>query len=167
VWRYQRGNQNLYIEKEQTTQWTKEKGQNDKQRSTKHTHKTKDRVTWIALKTGDELRCSGKVGYRFLLSPCWLSLLLCVKITLTCTSLFLNKNNVMFKFYFYFKIWILTTKIRRNVNKEKYIHQKYTIVICGIQSTANSKFLYDFNNIILFNSLGLCWFIDMQCCLIA
>jgi hypothetical protein len=30
---------------EQTTQWPNEKGQNDKQRSTKHTHKTKDRVT--------------------------------------------------------------------------------------------------------------------------
>jgi hypothetical protein len=29
----------------QTTQWPKERGQKDKQRSTKHTHKTKDRVT--------------------------------------------------------------------------------------------------------------------------
>jgi len=38
------GNQNLYIE-EHTTQWPKEKVQKDKQRSTKHTHKTKDRVT--------------------------------------------------------------------------------------------------------------------------
>jgi hypothetical protein len=27
VWRYQRGNQNPYIEEEQTTQWPKEKGQ--------------------------------------------------------------------------------------------------------------------------------------------
>ena len=33
------------MEEEQTTQWLKEKGQKDKQRSTKHTHKTKDRVT--------------------------------------------------------------------------------------------------------------------------
>jgi hypothetical protein len=33
--------QNPYIEEEQTTQWQKEK---DKQRSTKHTHKIKDRV---------------------------------------------------------------------------------------------------------------------------
>jgi len=32
------GNQNLYIEEEQTIQWPKEKGQKDKQRSTKHTH---------------------------------------------------------------------------------------------------------------------------------
>ena len=39
------GNQNLYIEEEQTTQWPKVKVQEDKQRSTKHTHKTKDRVT--------------------------------------------------------------------------------------------------------------------------
>ena len=45
VWRYQRGNQNPYIEEEQTTQWPKEKVQKDKQWSTKHTHKTKDRVT--------------------------------------------------------------------------------------------------------------------------
>jgi hypothetical protein len=41
VWRGQSGNQNLYIEEEQTTQWSKEKIQKDKQRSTKHTHKTK------------------------------------------------------------------------------------------------------------------------------
>jgi hypothetical protein len=45
VWRYQRGNQNPYIENEQTTQWPKEKVQKDKERFTKHTHKTKDRVT--------------------------------------------------------------------------------------------------------------------------
>jgi len=34
-------NQNPYIEEEQTTQWSKEKVQTDKQRSTKHTYKTK------------------------------------------------------------------------------------------------------------------------------
>jgi hypothetical protein len=34
----------------------------DKQRSTKHTYKTKDRVTRTPLKTGDELRCSRRVG---------------------------------------------------------------------------------------------------------
>ena len=53
VWRYQRGNQNPYIE-EQTTQWPKEKVQKDKQRSTKHTctYKTTDRVTRTPLKTG-------------------------------------------------------------------------------------------------------------------
>jgi len=62
VWRYQRGNQNPYIEEEQTTQWPREKVQKDKQRSTKHTYKTKDRVTRTQLKTGGELRCSGRVS---------------------------------------------------------------------------------------------------------
>ena len=53
--------QNPYIEEEQITQWPKEKVQQEKQRSTKHTHKTKDRVTRTPLKTGGELRCSGSV----------------------------------------------------------------------------------------------------------
>ena len=43
--RYHRGNQKPQIEERQTTQWSKEKGQQDKQRSTKHTHKTKDWAT--------------------------------------------------------------------------------------------------------------------------
>jgi len=69
--RYQRGNQNPYIEEGQTAQWSKEgqtaqwskeKRKNDKQRSTKHTHKTKHRVTRILLKTGGELRCLGRVS---------------------------------------------------------------------------------------------------------
>jgi len=42
-------------ESEQTTQRPKEKVQRDKQRSTKHTHQTKDRVTGTPLKTGGEL----------------------------------------------------------------------------------------------------------------
>jgi hypothetical protein len=58
----QRGNQNPYIEEEQTMQWPTEKVQKDKQRSTKHTHKTKDRVTRTPLTTGSELRCSGRVS---------------------------------------------------------------------------------------------------------
>jgi hypothetical protein len=37
-------NQNQYIEEEQTTQWSTEKVQKNKQRSTKHTYKTKDRL---------------------------------------------------------------------------------------------------------------------------
>ena len=49
---HQRGNQNPHIEEEQTTPWSKEKLQKDKQRSTKHTHKTKDLVTRTSLKTG-------------------------------------------------------------------------------------------------------------------
>jgi len=40
----------------------KKKAQKDKQRSTKHTYKTKDQVTRTPLKTGGELRCSGRVG---------------------------------------------------------------------------------------------------------
>ena len=52
VRRYQRGNQNSKIEEEQTIQLPKEKAQKDKQRSTKHTHKTKDRVTRTSLKLG-------------------------------------------------------------------------------------------------------------------
>ena len=44
------------------TQWPKEKIQKDKQRSTKHTYKTKDRVTRNPPKTGGELRCSGRVS---------------------------------------------------------------------------------------------------------
>jgi hypothetical protein len=56
------GNQNPYIEEEQTTQWPKEKVQKDKLRSTKHTYKTKDRITWSPLKTGGELMCSGRVS---------------------------------------------------------------------------------------------------------
>ena len=46
---------NLYI-------WENEKTQKDKQRSTKHTYKIKDRVTRTPLKTGGELMCSGRVG---------------------------------------------------------------------------------------------------------
>ena len=42
VWKYQRGNQIPQIEEGLTTQWPKEKGQKDKQRSTKHTHKTNE-----------------------------------------------------------------------------------------------------------------------------
>ena len=39
-------------------------GQNkkNKKRSTKHTYKTKDRITRTPLKTGGELRCSARVG---------------------------------------------------------------------------------------------------------
>jgi hypothetical protein len=36
----------------QTTQWPKKKVQKDKQRSTRHSHKTKDRVTRTPIKTG-------------------------------------------------------------------------------------------------------------------
>jgi hypothetical protein len=60
--RYQRSNQKPYIKEEQTAQCPKEKVQKDKQRSTKYTHKPKDRVTRTPLKTGGEHRCSEKVS---------------------------------------------------------------------------------------------------------
>jgi hypothetical protein len=62
VGRYQKGNQNPYIEEKETTQWPNKKGQKDKQRTTKHTNKTEDRVTRTPLKTGGELRCSERVS---------------------------------------------------------------------------------------------------------
>jgi hypothetical protein len=37
-------------------------GQKEKQRSRKYMHKTKDRLTRNPLKTGGELRCSGRVS---------------------------------------------------------------------------------------------------------
>jgi hypothetical protein len=40
----------------------KKKVQKDKQRSTKHTYRTKDRVTPTPLKIGGELKLSGRVG---------------------------------------------------------------------------------------------------------
>ena len=52
VWRYQWDKQNPYTEEEHITQWPKEKVHKDKQRSAKHTKKTKDRVTRTPLKTG-------------------------------------------------------------------------------------------------------------------
>ena len=42
-----------------------QKGQKDKQRSTKHTYKTKDRVTRTSLKGGGELMRSGRGNYLF------------------------------------------------------------------------------------------------------
>jgi hypothetical protein len=48
------------MKEEQTTQWSKEKGQTDKQRSTKHTHITKDRVTRTPL-SYVSVYCSGIV----------------------------------------------------------------------------------------------------------
>ena len=64
VWIYQKDNQNPYIEK-QTKQMAKRKSTKGKKRSTKHTYKTKDRVTWTPLKTGGEHRCSGRVSSSY------------------------------------------------------------------------------------------------------
>jgi hypothetical protein len=57
-----KGQSESVIEEEQKTQWPKEKVQKDKQRSTKHTYKTKYRVTRTPLKTEGELRCSERVS---------------------------------------------------------------------------------------------------------
>jgi hypothetical protein len=62
VWRYQRGNHNPYIEEGQTTQWPKEKRTKDKEQSTKHPHKTKDRVPRTSLKIG--VNWYGREGYN-------------------------------------------------------------------------------------------------------
>jgi len=42
----------VHIEEKQTTQWPKAEVQKDKQRSTKHAYKTKDRVARTPLKPG-------------------------------------------------------------------------------------------------------------------
>jgi hypothetical protein len=87
---HQRGNQNPYIEEEQTTQWPNEKVQKDKQWSTKHAHKTKDRATRTPLKTGGELRCSGRVS-----SSCSINLLH-----------YIIKSYHRHNFLFSFNIWL-------------------------------------------------------------
>jgi hypothetical protein len=58
VWRY---NQKPQIGEWQTTQWPREKGQNDKQRSTKHGTENKWSGNTNLTKTWGELRCSGRV----------------------------------------------------------------------------------------------------------
>ena len=60
--KYQRGNKNPYIEEEQKTQGSKDKVQQKKPRSTKHTYKSKALVTWTPLKTEGEFWCSGRVS---------------------------------------------------------------------------------------------------------
>jgi hypothetical protein len=52
----------IRIRKLKKNTMVKRKSTKDKQRSTKHTHKTKDRVTQTSLKIGGELRCTGNVG---------------------------------------------------------------------------------------------------------
>jgi hypothetical protein len=52
----------IRISKNTDSTMAKKKVQKDKQRSTKHTHKTKDRATRTPLNTRGELRCSGRVN---------------------------------------------------------------------------------------------------------
>ena len=54
VWRYQRDNQNPYIEEKRTTQWPKEKVQKDKQRSTKE--EFEDTTGLIRIRTKEKNR---------------------------------------------------------------------------------------------------------------
>ena len=62
VWRYQREVIRICISKNnRQIQWSKEKVQKDKQWSTKHTHKSKDRVTRTPIKIMGELRRSERV----------------------------------------------------------------------------------------------------------
>jgi hypothetical protein len=60
----------------------KKKVQKDKQQSTKYTHTIKDRVTWISLKIGGELRCSGRVS-----SSCSTNGTRCVNLVYASTNL--------------------------------------------------------------------------------
>ena len=62
VWRYQRGWSESVNRRRTDSKMAKTKVQKEKQRSTKHTHKTKDRVTRTPLKTGDELRFCRRVS---------------------------------------------------------------------------------------------------------
>jgi len=60
-----RGNQNPYIEDVLTTQWSKDKGQNNKwtiNALQNIAHKTTDRATQTPSKIGGEPRCSGRVS---------------------------------------------------------------------------------------------------------
>jgi len=63
VWRYQREVIRICISKKNRQHNDqKEQVQKDKQRSTKHTHKTKDRVTGTPLKTVGKLGCPERVS---------------------------------------------------------------------------------------------------------
>jgi hypothetical protein len=59
VWRYKGVNR---IRKSKQNRQHNGQKKKDKQQSTKHTNKTKDRITQTPLKTGGELRCSGRVS---------------------------------------------------------------------------------------------------------
>ena len=52
------------LKKDRQHNGQKKKGQKDKQRSTKHTHKTKERVARTPLKTGGELNKLGGLAIR-------------------------------------------------------------------------------------------------------
>ena len=61
VWRYHKGVIRIRQSKKNIQQNGQKMYKKDKQRSTKHTHKTKDRITQTPLKAGGEFMCSGRV----------------------------------------------------------------------------------------------------------
>jgi hypothetical protein len=63
-WPKQRSTDNTMAKTKKYRQYNgqNKEAQNDNQRSTQHTHKSKDRVTRTPLKSGGELRCSGRVS---------------------------------------------------------------------------------------------------------
>ena len=57
--------ESVYQRRTNNTMAKKKTYKRRKQRSTKHSYKTKDRVTRTPLKTGGEHRCSGRVGSSY------------------------------------------------------------------------------------------------------
>jgi len=83
VWRYQWGKSECVLSEKNR----KHNGQKKKykQRSTKHTHQTKDRVAQTSLKTGGDLKCSGRVSSSFYNIICsyYLPVLILIKMIYT------------------------------------------------------------------------------------
>ena len=70
VWRYQRGNQNPYISKKNRQHnGQKKKVQKDKQRSTKDTHKTKNRVRipvfWFYIRAQSHWKMTSRKNQKY------------------------------------------------------------------------------------------------------
>ena len=61
-WKIPKGQSEFVYRRRTDNTMAKRKVQKDKQRSTKHTYKTKDPVTRTPVKTGGELMCSGRVS---------------------------------------------------------------------------------------------------------
>ena len=122
---------------------TKEKEHKEKQRSTKHTHKIKDRVTRTPLKTGSEVMCSGRVSTTYF-SAC---------LTKTCFC----QNRIYFKVIFlqkvvlherYKKFWIKRSLSSTFCKLAPYIWQKsnltavFSILMDYIEKNKNKTTKY-------------------------
>jgi hypothetical protein len=120
VWRYQRGNQNPYIEEEQTTQWPKEKVQKDKQRSTKKTSigESDDKIsitfTILLWSLGDGIVLSvmyvNGCGYRYCRQH--LFMFVFYYITSIYCSIFESNKLMVFLFWSTMKMIIINVKNR-------------------------------------------------------